>query len=97
MTFSIDASDDLPGLGQHYCIQCARHFADEATLQGSIDAFTLSYSDSKSLTRLHTCIGHKLSKLHKRRLKDLQQPQYSKDEAERAAGTVISLAYYCTL
>jgi hypothetical protein len=31
-------------------------------------------------------LGHKLSKLHKRRLKDLLQPQYSKAEAERAAG-----------
>ena len=24
--------DDLPGLGQFYCTPCARHFADQATL-----------------------------------------------------------------
>ena len=31
MTFAPD--DDLPGLGQHYCVYCARHFNDEATLE----------------------------------------------------------------
>lgn len=30
ITFEID--DDLPGLGQHYCVSCARHFADQQTL-----------------------------------------------------------------
>ena len=25
--------EDLPGLGQHYCTQCARHFTDDKTLQ----------------------------------------------------------------
>jgi bud site selection protein 20 len=30
MSFEVD--DDLTGLGQHYCIHCARHFADEITL-----------------------------------------------------------------
>eukprot|EP01041_Mallomonas_annulata_P011131 gene11131-23267_t len=29
--FEVD--DDLPGLGQFYCIQCARHFTDSETLQ----------------------------------------------------------------
>jgi bud site selection protein 20 len=29
--FEID--DDLPGLGQHYCTECAKHFSDERTLQ----------------------------------------------------------------
>lgn len=30
MSFEID--DDLPGRGQFYCVICARHFADQATL-----------------------------------------------------------------
>lgn len=30
MEFEID--EDLPGLGQHYCVQCARHFSDNETL-----------------------------------------------------------------
>ncbi|KAJ1399191.1 hypothetical protein B484DRAFT_406396 [Ochromonadaceae sp. CCMP2298] len=30
MTFVPD--EDLPGLGQHYCTPCGRHFADEVTL-----------------------------------------------------------------
>jgi len=29
---SFDVDDDLPGLGQHYCAPCARHFADNQTL-----------------------------------------------------------------
>ncbi len=41
MEFSIEASDDLPGLGQFYCVQCARHFADDATLQGKTVIFLL--------------------------------------------------------
>ena len=31
MGFEID--DDLPGLGQFYCVHCARHFADLITLE----------------------------------------------------------------
>ena len=27
-----DVDDDLPGLGQFYCLQCAKHFADKLTL-----------------------------------------------------------------
>eukprot|EP01035_Chromulina_nebulosa_P020947 gene20947-27150_t len=29
---SIEPNEDLPGLGQHYCVTCARHFLDEKTL-----------------------------------------------------------------
>ncbi len=52
MTFSIENSEDLPGLGQYYCVQCARHFADDATLQGCISSFTLIYSLTYSLVHL---------------------------------------------
>ena len=31
MEFEID--EDLPGLGQHYCIECGRHFSDASTLE----------------------------------------------------------------
>lgn len=55
--------DDLPGLGQYFCISCARHFTDEK-----------SYNT------------HVASKLHKRRLKDLAQEQYTHTEADAAAG-----------
>ena len=29
---AFEVDDDLPGLGQFYCTQCARHFSDEFTL-----------------------------------------------------------------
>lgn len=29
---SFEVDDDLPGLGQFYCTECARHFTDDATL-----------------------------------------------------------------
>ena len=28
-----ELDDDLPGMGQHYCLTCAKHFADESTLE----------------------------------------------------------------
>eukprot|EP00052_Salpingoeca_macrocollata_P000911 m.22959 g.22959 ORF g.22959 m.22959 type:complete len:158 (+) comp10964_c1_seq2:647-1120(+) len=30
------ADGDLPGLGQFYCIHCARHFVDDVALQGHL-------------------------------------------------------------
>lgn len=29
---SFDHDEDLPGLGQFYCTPCARHFADQSTM-----------------------------------------------------------------
>ena len=54
---------DLPGMGQFYCISCARYFTDQFTLD-----------------------EHKKSKLHKKRLKIVNEPEYTQEEAERAAG-----------
>ena len=34
LEFEVD--DDLPGLGQFYCTSCARHFSDQATLDGHL-------------------------------------------------------------
>jgi len=61
LEFEVD--DDLPGLGQFYCLHCAKHFADQVTLD-----------------------NHKKSRPHKRRLKDVAQPKYTQEEAERGAG-----------
>lgn len=66
MTFEED--DDLPGMGQFYCIECGRHFANQLTL-----------------------LGHKKSKLHRRRLKDIAQPKYTHEEAMIAAGKTIEV------
>mmetsp|Transcript_13881 Transcript_13881/g.12595 ORF Transcript_13881/g.12595 Transcript_13881/m.12595 type:complete len:124 (-) Transcript_13881:65-436(-) len=31
-SLTIEPNEDLPGLGQHYCLTCARHFMNENTL-----------------------------------------------------------------
>ncbi|KAI8891126.1 hypothetical protein K501DRAFT_289744 [Backusella circina FSU 941] len=54
---------DLPGLGQHYCVECARHFISDS-------AYSI----------------HLRSKLHKRRVKKLQDEPYTQAEADAAAG-----------
>jgi len=54
---------DKPGLGQHYCVECARWFESDAALK-----------------------VHWRGKLHKRRCKALQEPAYTVEESERAAG-----------
>ncbi|KAJ2721361.1 hypothetical protein GGI07_004031 [Coemansia sp. Benny D115] len=30
---SIPEDEDLPGLGQHYCVECARYYIDDRTLE----------------------------------------------------------------
>ncbi|KAI8983053.1 hypothetical protein BDB01DRAFT_792223 [Pilobolus umbonatus] len=58
-----EINTDLPGLGQHYCVECARHFISEVHLE-----------------------EHLKTKLHKRRVKKLQDEPYTQEEADRAAG-----------
>ncbi|KAL7423575.1 hypothetical protein Q5752_001155 [Cryptotrichosporon argae] len=55
--------EDKPGLGQHYCVECAKYYETSLALA-----------------------THKKSKVHKRRLKELRDPAYTREEAERAAG-----------
>ncbi|TIA88739.1 hypothetical protein E3P99_02429 [Wallemia hederae] len=55
--------ETLPGLGQHYCVECARYFESDVALS-----------------------GHKKTKVHRRRLKDLKQPAYTQAEADAAVG-----------
>ncbi|EEB06238.1 zinc finger protein [Schizosaccharomyces japonicus yFS275] len=62
---SLPLDPDLPGLGQHYCIECARHFESD-----------------------HSLREHRRSKIHKRRLKQLQEVPYTQEEAEAAVGIV---------
>jgi bud site selection protein 20 len=31
-----EPNTDLPGLGQHYCLECARYFVDMTSLQGHL-------------------------------------------------------------
>jgi hypothetical protein len=59
--FELD--EDIPGLGQHYCAICARHFINAENLA-----------------------THIKSRAHKRRIGDVNQKQYTQDEAEWASG-----------
>ncbi|KAL1920622.1 uncharacterized protein VTP21DRAFT_999 [Calcarisporiella thermophila] len=59
----IPIDPDLPGLGQFYCIACARHFQSQTALD-----------------------EHRQNKLHKKRLKLLQEEPYTQKEAEAAVG-----------
>ncbi|KAF4569915.1 Bud site selection protein 20 [Pleurotus pulmonarius] len=54
---------DIPGLAQHYCVECAKYYETDHALQ-----------------------SHWKSKVHKRRCKQLREPAYTIEEAERAAG-----------
>mmetsp|Transcript_10592 Transcript_10592/g.19550 ORF Transcript_10592/g.19550 Transcript_10592/m.19550 type:complete len:121 (-) Transcript_10592:154-516(-) len=60
---SFERDEDLPGAGQFYCVETARHFM-------SADALA----------------AHKKTKIYKKRLKVLKQPQYTQAEAEAASG-----------
>ncbi|KZV72456.1 hypothetical protein PENSPDRAFT_576113 [Peniophora sp. CONT] len=54
---------EKPGLGQHYCVECAKYFETDQALS-----------------------THWRSKVHKRRCKQLREPAYTIEEAEKAAG-----------
>mmetsp|Transcript_23496 Transcript_23496/g.54796 ORF Transcript_23496/g.54796 Transcript_23496/m.54796 type:complete len:117 (+) Transcript_23496:86-436(+) len=59
----LPVDEDLPGLGQHYCIACDRYFESD---------------QAKGI--------HEKSKLHKRRLKQVQDTPHTQRDAEMAAG-----------
>lgn len=56
-------NEDLPGMGQHYCVECAKYFQNDTAL-----------------------LGHRRSKIHKRRLKLIKEGPYTQMEADAAAG-----------
>jgi bud site selection protein 20 len=60
---TIPYDDELPGGGQYYCVETAKHFIDATALA-----------------------NHKKTKFYKRRVKELQQEQYTQHTAEWAAG-----------
>lgn len=58
-----ELDETKPGLGQYYCIHCAKYFENQVSLD-----------------------RHVKGKVHKRRVKELNQRPYSPLEAEAAAG-----------
>ena len=73
---------ERPGLAQHYCVECAKYAS--AFFVGSqvirLTIFIRYYETD------HALKSHWRSKVHKRRLKELKEPAYTIEEAERAAG-----------
>jgi bud site selection protein 20 len=69
--------EHLPGLGQHYCIECAQYYADEASLK---------VCTSMRVECMLTIQGHLRGTRHKKRVKLLQEVPYSHEEADLAAG-----------
>lgn len=71
---------EKPGLGQHYCVECAKCVAFRP-----MDVF-VSYSLCRYYESDAALKSHWRSKVHKRRLKALKEPAYTIEESERAAG-----------
>ena len=63
---------DLPGLGQHYCVHCARHFISTGDLGVHLR------------TKLHK--KRYFVVIYKNRIKVLKEEPYTQKEAEAAAG-----------
>lgn len=55
--------ENLPGLGQYYCVHCAKYFEEQLALD-----------------------RHTVTKVHKRRVRELKARPYTPLEAEAAAG-----------
>jgi len=63
MLMNTVVDEDKPGLGQWYCVECARWFINQDTLS-----------------------KHKVTKVHRRRLKQLDAGIYTQKDAEEAIG-----------
>ena len=73
---------EKPGLGQHYCVECAKYF--EVCCPEKIPVrHILTMNPEQTDIALNT---HWKSKVHKRRCKALKEPAYTIEESERAAG-----------
>ena len=70
---------EKPGLGQHYCVECAKYVYSAVVLATS--SRLLRYYETDAALQ-----SHWRSKVHKRRCKDLAQPAYTIEESEAAAG-----------
>lgn len=78
------AAEDLPGLGKHYCVECAKWFDAEVNLIGHRKGkphrrrFVIKHQYVRFLFRHATNMGH--------RVKALSVEAYSQKEAEAARG-----------
>lgn len=71
---------EKPGLAQHYCVECAKYNLFSDLLSVFSQGFSRYFETDVALQ------SHWKSKVHKRRCKQLKEPAYSIEEAERAAG-----------
>jgi bud site selection protein 20 len=55
----LSEDEELPGMGQYYCVTCAKHFCDDKGL-----------------------IAHKVTKFHKRMVKELKVEPHNHKSAE---------------
>lgn len=60
------AAEDLPALGEFYCVECAKWFESE-----------------------HNLLGHRASKVHKKRVKQLKEEAHTQQTADAAVGLQI--------
>jgi len=71
---------EKPGLGQHYCVECAKCVVLSEFIVYRLLSVDRYYETNAALQ------SHWRSKIHKRRCKQLKEPAYTIEEAERAAG-----------
>ena len=71
--------ETLPGLGQHYCVEVSVCFPPLSPSHFPFQCARYFESDV-------ALSGHKKTKVHRRRLKDLKQPAYTQAEADAAVG-----------
>jgi hypothetical protein len=83
MEFEFD--EDLPGMGQHYCTECARHFSDEGTLEIHTKSKDHKRRSPTMRFRSPGCNDLTYCSCYYR-LRTLAEEQYTQAEAERAAG-----------
>uniref|UniRef100_A0A1I8A1K4 Zf-C2H2_jaz domain-containing protein n=1 Tax=Steinernema glaseri TaxID=37863 RepID=A0A1I8A1K4_9BILA len=69
---------DLPGNGQHYCVECNRYFEDGKAIA--------THKKTKGNPQLYPLLPLILRLVHKYRLKQLKEKPYSQKEADAAGG-----------
>lgn len=91
-----DFDEDLPGGGQFYCAETARHFVSRrdgvtgvaatpphASAAGVLLIQTIATGSQVNAVSLE---AHKKTKAYKKRCRELKKTPYSQEEADRAAG-----------
>jgi bud site selection protein 20 len=72
---------EKPGLAQHYCVECAKCVVALVKQPVVLISVYCRYYETDAALQ-----SHWRSKVHKRRCKELKEPAYTIEEAERAAG-----------